>query len=377
MQDAFRIALIDLRRTKRVPNRGEETMRRVGYAAVVVVIVLLSALPIYMLTTCEKRPLSTTSNRIYCKSLTFVLVIVCLLPIASLGQTPDTAQNPPLPLGKLVDVGGYRVHLYCTGAGSPTVVIVGAGFSFDWGLVQPEVAKFTQVCSYDHSGIGWSDSGPKDSCSLRVSEVHAALKNAGIKGPYVLVGHSLGALVARLYAGRYPDEVVGMVFVDHAAHLGVTFIAHPHDDTTAPPRPTPPTPSIPSGGGPIGIESDPNFSKLSSRDRELHLWAMSQTRNQTALQSNVGISQECTAEADAIAKEHSHPLGDKPLVDVSTDEFRSPDYDKLQLNLLSLSQNSKQLIAQKSGHFVIIDRPDVVIDAINQVVQSIRNNAKL
>jgi pimeloyl-ACP methyl ester carboxylesterase len=169
--------------------------------------------------------LSTTSNRIYRKSLTFVLVIVCLLPIASLGQTPDTAQNPPLPLGKLVDVGGYRVHLYCSRAGSPTVVIVGGGFSFDWGLVQPEVAKFTQVCSYDHSGIGWSDSGPKDSYSLRVSEVHAALKNAGIKGPYVLVGHSLGALVARLYAGRYPDEVVGMVFVDHAVHLGVTFIA--------------------------------------------------------------------------------------------------------------------------------------------------------
>jgi hypothetical protein len=168
-----------------------------------------------------------------------------------------------------------------------------------------------------------------------------------------------------------------MVFVDHAVHLGVTFIAHPHDDTTAPPPPPPPTPSIPSGGGPIGIESDPNFSKLSSRDRELHLWAMSQTRNQTALQSNVGISQECTAEADAIAKGHSHPLGDKPLVDVSTDEFRSPDYDKLQLNLLSLSQNSKQLIAQKSGHFVIINRPDVVIEAINQVVHSIRNNAKL
>jgi pimeloyl-ACP methyl ester carboxylesterase len=330
----------------------------------------------WMLTTCEKRPLSTTSNRIYCKSFAFAFIVVCLLPIASFAQTPGTIEKPPPPLGKLVDVGGYRVHLYCTGTGNPTVVIVGAGFSFDWGLVQPEVAKFTQVCSYDHSGIGWSDSGPKDSCALRGSEVHAALKNAGIKGPYVLVGHSLGALVARLYAGRYPEEVAGMVFVDHAAHLGVTFIARPRDDATAPPPP-PPMPSTPSGGGPIGIESDPNFSKLSSRDRELHLWAMSQTRNQTALQTNVGISQECTAEADAIAKEHSHPLGDKPLVDVSTGEFRSPEYDKLQLNLLSLSQNSKQLIAQKSGHFVIIDRPDVVIDAINQVVQSIRNNAKL
>src|ERR1700719_1625095 len=107
-------------------------------------------------------------------------------------------QNPPPPLGKLVDVGGYRVHLYCTGAGSPTVVIVGAGFSFDWGLIQPEVATMTQVCSYDHSGSVWSDDGPTDSCALRVREIHDALKNAGIKGPYVIVGHSLGALVARL-----------------------------------------------------------------------------------------------------------------------------------------------------------------------------------
>jgi pimeloyl-ACP methyl ester carboxylesterase len=302
-----------------------------------------------------------------------VLALCCAFPIVTLAQTASTPQNAPPPLGKLVDVGGYRVHLYCTGTGSPTVVIVGAGYSFDWGLVQPEVAGFTQVCSYDHSGIAWSDLGRKDSCSLRVNEVHAALKNAGIKGPYVLVGHSLGALVARLYAGRYPDEVAGMVFVDHAGVFGPA----PSGARAWPPPP--PTPSTPSGGGPVGfgIESDPNFSKLSSRDRELHLWAMSQTRIQMAMQSNREMMPECVAEADAITKEHSHPLGDKPLVDVSTDWNRSSDYVKLQTELLSLSQNSKQVIAEKSGHFVIIDRPDVVIDAISQVVQAVRNNAKL
>jgi pimeloyl-ACP methyl ester carboxylesterase len=171
-----------------------------------------------MLSTCEKQPLNTTSSMVYYKRLTIVLALLWVLPIVTLAQMADTGQNPPAPLGKLVDVGGYRVHLYCTGTASPTVVIVGAGFSFNWGLVQPEVAKFTQVRSYDHSGIGWSESGPKDSCSLRVTEVHTALKNAGIKGPYVLVGHSLGGLVARLYAGQYPDEVAGMVFVDHAFH---------------------------------------------------------------------------------------------------------------------------------------------------------------
>ncbi len=124
---------------------------------------------------------------------------------------------------------------------TPAVIIVGAGFSFNCGLVQPEVAKFTQVCSYDHSGIGWSDDGPADSCSLRVNEVHTALKNLGIKGPYVLVGHSLGGLVARVYAGRYPDEVAGMVFVDHAGSPTLLSLGN------KPLPPPPPMPSAPSG----------------------------------------------------------------------------------------------------------------------------------
>jgi hypothetical protein len=84
-----------------------------------------------MLVTCEKHPLSATSNMVYCKRLTIVLALLCVLPIGTPAQKADTAQNPPAPLGKLVDVGGYRGRLYCTGAAGPTVVIVGAGFSFN------------------------------------------------------------------------------------------------------------------------------------------------------------------------------------------------------------------------------------------------------
>ncbi len=185
----------------------------------------------------------------------------------------------------------------------------------------------------------------------------------------MLVGHLLGGLVARLYAGQYPDEVAGMVFVDHAFHP-----AFPNVAKVLPPA-RPPMTLAPGGGG--GIESDTNFSKLSSRDRELHLWAMSQTRNQMALQANHEMMPECVAQADAVAKEHSHPRGDKPLVDVSADEALGLDYVKLQTERLSLSQNSKQIIAEKSVHFVIINRPDAVIEAIRQVVQSVRNNSKL
>jgi pimeloyl-ACP methyl ester carboxylesterase len=317
----------------------------------------------------EKRVLPKAH---YAKRLTAVLAILCIFRIAAPAQTTNNEPIPPPPIGKLVDVGGYRVHLYCTGSGSPAVVIVGAGYSFDWGLVQPEVAKFTQVCSYDHSGIGWSDDGPKDSCSLRVSEVHTALKNAGIKGPHVLVGHSLGGLVARVYAGRFPEEVAGMVFVDHSP-----FSLLVNKPLPPPPSPKPPTPAgsgkLPSGG----IESDPNFSRLSARDRELHLWAIAQPRLEKALQENHEMMAGCVQQADAIIKEQTHPLGDKPLVDVSTDQHRSTDYVNFQGLLLSLSQNSKEMVAENSSHLVIIDRPGVVIDAISRVVQSVHNNAKL
>src|SRR6266481_9658654 len=216
------------------------------------------------------------------KRFSVLQIMLCLLPIAIVAQPTGANQNPPPPLGKLVDVGGYRVHLYCTGAGSPTVVIVGAGFSFDWGLVQPGAASVTQVCSYDHSGIAWSDDGPTDSCALRVSEIHEALKNVGIKGPYVLVGHSLGALVARLYAGKYPDDVAGVVFVDHA--IAMINRRPPPTAGAAGPPPMPPPPTSPPGGGKtaIGMEDDPNFSKLSASDRELHLWGTTQVRDKAA-----------------------------------------------------------------------------------------------
>jgi hypothetical protein len=95
----------------------------------------------------------------------------------------------------------------------------------------------------------------------------------------------------------------------------------------------------------MGIESDPNFTELSDRDRQLHLWAMAQTRNQTALQSNGQIVPECTAEADAMPRN---------AVTRSINEYRSPVYVQLQAELLSLSQNSKQIIAENSGHFIIL-----------------------
>ncbi len=325
----------------------------------------------------------------YFKRFSVLLTLLCWLPVMTVAQATDANQNSPTPLGQLIDVGGYRVHLYCTGSGSPTVVIIGAGSSFDWGLVQPEVASTTQICSYDHSGTAWSDDGPTDSCSLRVNEIHEALKNAGIKGPYVLVGHSLGAVIGRLYVGQYPNDVAGLVFVDHA--MAMINRRPPSGGATAAPPPMPPPPS--SGGlkMTMGMEDDPNLAKLSARDREFHLWANKQVRGKVdspgKRPGDLDMLLDCVAQADAIDKNQSHPLGNKPLVDISAgnappipppalEQWRMK-YTDLHNKLLSLSANSKELVAENSGHFIIIDRPDVVIDAIGQVVQSIRNTSKL
>jgi pimeloyl-ACP methyl ester carboxylesterase len=123
--------------------------------------------------------------------------------------TANERSRFPFP-GRLVDVGGYRLHLRCEGEGSPTVVVESGGgmTSNEWTLVQPEVAKFTRICSYDRTGLGWSENGPVED---PVQVLHVLLRNAGVAGPYAMVGHSYGSGLVRRFAFRFPCEVKGMV----------------------------------------------------------------------------------------------------------------------------------------------------------------------
>jgi pimeloyl-ACP methyl ester carboxylesterase len=127
----------------------------------------------------------------------------------------DLASHPPP--GRLVDAGGHRLHIHCTGEGSPVVVLdAGLGDSVAvWATIQEKLATTTRVCSYDRAGLGWSDPGPQPRTYQRAAEeLHALLEKAGEKGPFVLVGHSAGVNTVRLFAAAYPEQVAGLALIE-------------------------------------------------------------------------------------------------------------------------------------------------------------------
>ena len=338
------------------------------------------------------------------------VVIVLLLSLSVAAQhSNDKAQLAPP--GKLIDIGGYRLHLNCTGNGEPTVVLIpgGGDFSFDWSLVQPEASRFARVCSYDFAGFAWSDPGPTPRTMRQDAyELHTLLKAARVKGPYVLVGHSLGGLLTRVYAAEYAAEVSGIVLVDST-----------HDDTTlfmqgkpvrmreiaravsVPPiqtmKTSPPKPATKEEidqfqaelrkSGPPKIRAP--FDKLPLSSQAMRVWALSQPPKVSG--SENFLAEEFKELYLARAKQPV-PLGDKPLIvllpkfqygnppgGLSPDEWKRISDEKRQqkLEFTKLSRNSKLIIAENSGHHIQLDEPQVVIDAIRDVVNAVKHHTRL
>jgi pimeloyl-ACP methyl ester carboxylesterase len=152
--------------------------------------------------------------------LLLAATLVLALPFGVIAReaTLTEALATPIPSGTRVDIGGRALFIACAGTGAPTVVLeAGGGNSADtWAGVQPEVARVTRVCSYDRAGLGQSDPAPTGVRTVQdsVDDLHALLAAADISGPTVLAGHSFGGLIVRLYASQYPDEVAGLVLVD-------------------------------------------------------------------------------------------------------------------------------------------------------------------
>jgi len=162
------------------------------------------------------NPILRWTGRILLGLLALIVVLVASgASYEAIMAAGDASRYPAR--GQRVDVGGYRLHISCIGDGSPTVVLDAGqgGFSLDWSLIQPELATTTRVCAYDRAGYGWSDPSPQPRTPRQIAEeLHTLLGNAGIEGPYVLVGHSAGGKHVRLYATRHPQDVAGMVLVD-------------------------------------------------------------------------------------------------------------------------------------------------------------------
>ena len=178
-------------------------------------------------------PPSAPSHPLFRRILLGLLALLVVLAVAgmmyeNISEARDRRFNPMA--GRLFDVGGYKMHIDCTGEGSPTVILEsGLGDSYiSWRRVQPRIAKFTRVCSYDRAGLGYSESSSQPRTSKVIAgELHALLRAAGVAPPYVLVGHSMGGYDVRLYASLYRNEVAGMVLVD---------ASHPDQENRFPPE---------------------------------------------------------------------------------------------------------------------------------------------
>jgi pimeloyl-ACP methyl ester carboxylesterase len=319
-----------------------------------------------------------------------VLGLLALIVLLALGgasyeaiRAAEDGKRYPPP-GKLVDVGGYRLHLHCIGQGSPTVVLdAGLGaFSLDWGAVQPQIAKSTRVCAYDRAGLGWSDPGPTPRSPQQfASELHALLTKGGVEGPYVLVAHSISGKTARLFANRHPDEVAGIVLVD-ARHEFV-------DDHRAPQRLAaddaeqlqfqnmikwmarfglvrllwaPAWPSAQPGSENLSPETRTAIGILQARPRQIE---SALAEGEAKMDSNNLLRSAASLRAT-------------PLIVLASGENvdHDPIWKEAQQIMTGLSSNSRLTIAH-SGHAVHFEQPAQVAESTRQVVDAARTGQPL
>lgn len=155
-----------------------------------------------------------------------ILVALVLLGVVYQAVAVELDKRNYPPRGQLYTVNGHQMHMICMGEGSPTVILQAGGLdeSLGWYRIQHQLAEHTRVCAFDRPGLGWSEtvSGPREALTI-IGELHTLLEEAGVSAPYVMAGHSYGAVLTRIYAAQYPDEVVGIALVDSQLMLPQHF----------------------------------------------------------------------------------------------------------------------------------------------------------
>lgn len=313
-----------------------------------------------------------------------LIILLTLLTwfVGSLAKS-NSAKRYPAP-GQLVDVGGYKMHLYCVGQGSPTVIFAAGldDFSVGWSLVQPEVARTTQVCSYDRAGLGWSEPSPEPRTSENmVKELHTLLVNGKVDPPYVLVGHSFGGALVRLYALDYPDDIVGMVLVDSAPDdlfIRVPVWQKAIEQKIRMFRILAPLSWF--GFLALAPENIPNHGLPEETLDRYRAILVATPFFRTGISENVTFEDNLTeVRARDVAGFGSMPLvvlsrgyWDAMPISESENQYAWQAWQEMQRELLKLSSDSKQVVAEQSEHFIQLQEPDLVIEAIREIVKSVR-----
>jgi pimeloyl-ACP methyl ester carboxylesterase len=298
----------------------------------------------------------------------------------NISEARDRRFNP-MP-GQRVElvIGGspLQMHIHCSGQGRPVVVLdSGLGDSFlSWQKVQPEVAKFTEVCSYDRAGIGYSDPSPRQRTSRVIAEeLDSLLRAARVPPPYVLVGHSMGGYDVRVFASLYRIEVAGLVLVD---------ASHPDQEKRLP---------IELSGMEASWLREAEFLEFTMPLGIPRLFGLcDENPVARAVECNFHTAREGVKEMKAFSEsgaqaEASGPFGDllllvlshdpdKPSVEIPADLVKPTNdaWEKMQEEMAHLSSRGRQSIVKNSAHYIQFDRPDAVVDAINDVVSQARSS---
>ena len=283
--------------------------------------------------------------------------------------------------GRLVDVGGHRLHLSCAGSGSPTVVVEAGGgeMAANLGWVTTAVSPDTTTCVYDRAGRGWSEDAdsPQDAVAIS-TDLDTLLHRAGVPGPYVIAGHSFGGLYALTFAARHPDEVAGMVLIDSTA---------PHYDGADIP---------PNAAGPGSYDVVRRFSALTSSVARLgvgRLFAVlavpdlpsperDQVRVSTAMPGTFRSTIEEYLRANDSMREAGslRGIGEKPLVVLSAGVGSAADWPQKQQRLATLSTDGVYRVVDGATHDSLVGDPvhaAITSRAILEVVDSVRTGAPL
>ncbi len=282
---------------------------------------------------------------------------------------PSAGGATATPLGRLVPVGQHRLHLYCTGSGSPTVVLEAGmgGNHLDWIRAQPQISRTTQVCSYDRAGHGWSEPGPKPRTAERIAgELEELLRNAGIGGPVVLVGHSFGGVLALYYAGRHADQVAGLVLVD-SMHPD-QFDRFREAGIEVPEEPTRGVihslPEIVTSGIPPAYKA--LAYELATRD-SARSFMFNEMRNlQLSLAQVRALPPPGELRAEVIL--HGRREWDRIYRDGRMENL----WIRMQAELAERIGAKRLVVASNSGHQVPLDAPDLVEKIVAAVVRDIR-----